>query len=388
MSKDALKNNKIDILHIYFGTAGAAGLYLNEIYRALNSFFVQECIVNFYFPFNYGCKYFYKYTELSGINIFKNQKYFRLFLRYIELSIGLTRSFIFILNHKPKITNYSLISQTYLEYIFLYAVKFFSPTKIILTLHDVVPFKSMFFTFIPPIFIKQKIISLADFLLIHNQNSELDLKGNFIFDQSKLIIHEFPLMDANLLFDTSKSKSPVDTINEFVFLFIGQGRLEKGVDLLIDAWKMASKKMSAARLIIAGNFQKNSPLLSDFLELQNSTLINKFLSDDEYFQLIFNADCIVLPYKRGTNSGIPGTCLSLGTDLICSDIPMFRCNPLLFEANFFEANSSQSIADKLVVRYGVGRNYFNNSENILNLFRIDFDVEINNLYKSLINPNI
>jgi hypothetical protein len=107
---------KVDILHIYTGTAGASGLYINEIFTSLQNKFKQEIIVNYYYPFPHGRKYFYKISELGAKKI-KNTT-LRLFIRFFELTIGLFRTYVFILLASPKVINYNLTSDAFPEYFF------------------------------------------------------------------------------------------------------------------------------------------------------------------------------------------------------------------------------------------------------------------------------
>ena len=56
----------------------------------------------------------------------------------------------------------------------------------------------------------------------------------------------------------------------------------------------------------------------------------------------------MLPYKIGTNSGIPSTAFSLDTDVICSDIPMFSNNTLIPRESLFKAGSVESLSKKML----------------------------------------
>ena len=86
--------NKIDIVHIYYGTQGASGLYIDEIYCSLkNQGFTQEIFVSYYYPFPYGKRIFYKFTDLaSGIKNFKLRKYFRA----LEMLHGFLKCFLYV----------------------------------------------------------------------------------------------------------------------------------------------------------------------------------------------------------------------------------------------------------------------------------------------------
>ncbi|GHV04230.1 hypothetical protein FACS189416_2110 [Bacteroidia bacterium] len=85
---------KYNIFHIYYGTQGNGGLYLDEIYSALNfAGFKQKVFVSYYYPFNYGEKVFFRKTDLMAGG--KKTKW-RLILRYFELIKALFYPQIFI----------------------------------------------------------------------------------------------------------------------------------------------------------------------------------------------------------------------------------------------------------------------------------------------------
>jgi hypothetical protein len=55
----------------------------------------------------------------------------------------------------------------------------------------------------------------------------------------------------------------------------------------------------------------------------------------------------VLPYRRGTNSGVTSTVLALRRCLIVSDIGMFRSHPLIPKGSFFRSEDSADLRDRL-----------------------------------------
>ena len=107
-----------DIIHIYAGTSGSAGLYIDEIFKALKNNFTQTAIVSYNFPFNYGKKVFYRFSDLSTKNFTHKIDKLRLTIRYFELLYALIYSLKYIIINKPKIINYSLTTQINLEYFF------------------------------------------------------------------------------------------------------------------------------------------------------------------------------------------------------------------------------------------------------------------------------
>jgi glycosyltransferase involved in cell wall biosynthesis len=338
----------IDITHLYFGTAGAAGLYMHRIHQALSNEFEQDCIVNHYFPFDYGRRYFFRFTELSGKNVFNSWRYLRFFIRYLELVAGLLCSTMLLARNGSKLVNYNLISQHNVEYLFLRFWKRYLKKQIMITLHDVVPFAPQYKSFFPAKNTKQKIINLADYILVHNQNSIDDFRSAFHYD-GKIVKHPFPVMDLRDMFGIpSDTHAGSGDAEPYKFLFVGHPRIEKGLDVLVKAWKQIDSSRNGCKLIVASNIDKRAPLYADLSSMENVDILPIFLSDKMYYELIASADCVVLPYKRGTNSGIPGSVLSLGVRVVCSDIPMFKNNTLIPENSFFETENPGAMAAKML----------------------------------------
>lgn len=338
----------VDITHLYFGTAGAAGLYTHRIHEALAQDFEQDCIVNYYFPFPYGRRYFFRFTELSGKNIFSSSKYLRFFVRYLELLTGLLRSTALLARNGSKVVNYNLISQHNVEYLFLRFWKKVLKKRIVITLHDVVPFAPQYKSLFSVKDTKQKIIDLADYILVHNQNSIDDFRLAFKYD-GNIVKHQFPVMDLRDMFGPPpRTRAGRVGAAPYTFLFVGHPRIEKGLDVLVEAWKLIDSERNGCRLIVASNLDKRSSIYADLGSMSNVEVRPTFLSDKMYYELIASADCVLLPYKRGTNSGIPGTVLSLGTKVVCSDIPMFKNNRLVPEHALFETENPEAMAKKML----------------------------------------
>ncbi|MCM1141892.1 MAG: glycosyltransferase, partial [Muribaculum sp.] len=325
-----------------------------------------------YYPFKYGKKFFYRFTDLSSGN---KISIFRPYIRFFELIFGLTKTFISIVRQKPRIINYSLI-QTFLpEIIFLKAIRRFTKAKLIITCHDVIPFSNKYITHEQCVRMRKTAFDLADYLLIHNSNSALDLQNYYDINQNKIIYHSFPLMDISKLY-------PCEFNNEYKsdFLFIGHMREEKGIFLLIDAWKKFQKNNKEAKLIIAGSNPNNY----DFSELKNCNVTLKigFLSDIDYCQLIRSTKYVILPYLRGTNSGVVSTVLGLGKIPICSDIPMFKNNPLISERLLFHNESVDSLVEKMNEMVNEGINL--NIDSIITDYKNNFENEVIKTYNKIL----
>lgn len=371
---------KKKIFHIYAGTSGLAGLYIHSIYLALYQDFEQDVFVNYYYPFNYGRKYFYRFSELSFTK-FKNNK-IRKLIRFFEQLVGLSKTFIIILSKKPDYLNYSLTSDTIIEYLFLKLLLFCTKTSILITCHDVKPFSNNLNEFNIAIIKKKKFFLLAKKLIVHNENSKNDLKQYYNIEENITIFFPFPVMDLNE-FILLNPKIQLNNSREKIFLFIGHLRKSKGIGVLIDAWNIFYKPELNCKLIIAGNNAFNDNIIINKIEqlkIKNCEFIKKFLSDNEYCSLINMADFIVLPYIEGTNSGIPSSVISLDKIVITSNIEMF--NNLSFIQEAFKHQNEDPFSLKKLFDYCLTidenkyKDIVNKNKELLKTYRDNFQIKI------------
>ena len=366
------------IYHIYWGTAGNSGLYLEEIYQVLRKKgYSQKVFVNYYYPFNYGEKVFFKRTEMEHC---KYHGFLRKVMMGIELFQGLTKVLFSSIKDKPSLINFSYAGwSNSLVYVFLYLLRKINRGKLVITCHDVIPSLRNVRGYDKELKRKERIYSLASYYLVHNNNSIDDLIRVFVIDKQKVLIHPFPLMDL------SKLDMNIQVIPEYDYLFIGHLRKEKGVDLLLDAWQDFHALFPKASLCIAGNAAYYKDYLfrkeADCKE-NNVTLKLGFVEDKDYIQIIKSAKCVLFPYTSGTNSGVISTVISLRRNVITSDIGMFANNPLVPRGNMFKSGDKSSFVDLLIKNYKEAFTY--DYENLIGDYRNQFTKRVNDVYSSLL----
>ena len=367
-----LQNNYM-IYHIYWGTSGNSGLYTDEIYKLLEKEgYKQRVFVNFYFPFDYGDKIFFRKGDIA------NSKYTGLARKLFQLQetlCGFLKIIYCAFRQKPKIVNFSHVGSSYFfTYLFLKFLKYLSKTKLVITCHDVMPL-SLGPRSQNEMKYRSKIFHIADFLLVHNRNSILELHINFDINKNKILFHPFPIMDL--------TKMPPRTKRNFTsvdFLFIGHLRKSKGIELLLEAWKDFYRINSNAKLRVCGKQPENVSFDKKQLENCGVEFDLRFIDDDDYYYYVKAARYVIFPYLLGTNSGVISTVLSLGTSVITSDLPMFKENELINSDDMFKTGNKQSLINKLNEKYYKNAKH---SEDKVTSYREKFNIQTINVYKQL-----
>lgn len=328
------------IYQIYWGTSGNSGLYLDAIYKVLEKEgYKQRAFVNYYYPFDYGDKLFFKRGDVA---FSKYKGATRKIFQLLEVLKGYLIILFCSIKDKPELINYSHVGHSFFFVpIYLKILKKISGAHLMITCHDVMPHGGAS----SEMKYRMQIFHLADYLLVHNDNSRKELINIFKEENLKIVEHPFPIMDLSKLPRTDKNFSPVD------FLFIGQMRQEKGIKLLLDTWPEFHKIEPKATLRICGKPQPGYIIDKEYLCESNVELNLGFVSDEDYPAYVEAARYVLLPYLMGSNSGIISTVLSSGTDVITSDLPMFSENPLIDEDDMFLCGDKNSLIRKMKEKY-------------------------------------
>lgn len=347
MTQDNKK--RILFINIYHGTAGNSGLYLHEILECINNkgyhivnfvnsnyLFLEEQknieIINNMYKYSNLIEKKIPYMPLVFIKIIK---FFDLFFNYVYIYRYIKKNFFIV---DCIIINYSLADRLKITLNFLKRIKLIPNTTVLITPHET---QSLQVDKIQKLFsVKINLFfEIPDGFIIHNKISRNRLIDFGISESKKIYCHPFPLMDLQKI---SHHVSPI-IVNDtkISFLFIGFLRPEKGIDLLISVWKKIGNKYNNIHLIIAG--EAPIGLKYNFNELQNFTLINKYVDDDLYIKLIKECQYVILPYRQCTNSGVLSTVFSLGKPVLCSDIDIFKNFTFIKDEYMFKSGNEDSL---------------------------------------------
>jgi glycosyltransferase involved in cell wall biosynthesis len=135
-------------------------------------------------------------------------------------------------------------------------------------------------------------------------------------------------------------------------LFVGNIKKHKGLHILLAAFRQALSEGLAAQLIIVGNADNfrtgDNAILREIQEMPaESVQFTGKISDRQLKTLYKNAALLVQPSLYEGFGLPPLEALSLGTNALISDIPVFREIYAEYPVHFFKQNDSGDLAEKL-----------------------------------------
>lgn len=100
--------------------------------------------------------------------------------------------------------------------------------------------------------------------------------------------------------------------------FIGRIEYYKGVDLLVDAFMLLRHK--DINLMIAGRGDISFIIDKCRTKKEQVILMNRWIEDNEFQEILDNVDIVVLPYNEATQSGVIPLAFAFGKTVIVTDV--------------------------------------------------------------------
>jgi len=195
--------------------------------------------------------------------------------------------------------------------------------KIILTVHNVIPHESTFLdrALTKPVF------ALSDYFIAHSDNNKKALSKMFKIKESR--IKEIKMGVHDMYCEEGVSKE--DALKQLglegkrVIINFGNIREYKGVDDLIEAFSIVSKKIKNSVLVIAGEpwikWEKYDKLIERKGLKGRVMAFLKYVPMSKVNQLFTAAELVVLPYKKfDAQSGVGNIALAFKKPLIVTDV--------------------------------------------------------------------
>ncbi len=177
---------------------------------------------------------------------------------------------------------------------------------------------------------------LCDHIFVHTQKMKDELCQEFAVAEKAVTVIPFPINNASP--DTKLTSAEAKRRlglrdDERAILFFGRVRPYKGMEYLLDAFRLLSgNKQANYRLIVAGEPIKGceeyvreiqTTVKRDFDQGQ-VMLRMQFIPDDEVEVYLKAADVLVLPYKEIFQSGVLFLAYAFGLPVVATDVGSFR----------------------------------------------------------------
>ena len=151
---------------------------------------------------------------------------------------------------------------------------------------------------------------------------------------------------------------------DVILLFFGFIRKYKGLDILLEAFKMVVQKRPdlKLKLLIAGEYyddKKNYELLLNDPLLKGKLILHThFISDEEVKYFFCAADCVVQPYRSATQSGVTPLAYYFEKPMIVTNVGGLPALVPDKKAGLIAEPNAEDIADKILEFTTLGDNYF------------------------------
>lgn len=205
-------------------------------------------------------------------------------------------------------------------------------TKLVLTVHDVIPHKfyTRHFGWLE-LLILQYMYNKADRLIVHAETNKQQLLASFSVDEHKVVVvphGEYSLAGISQEISDTGARSALNLKdNDKVILYFGYIRKTKGIDILLKAFDRVAERFSDVVLVITGSviqgesFSEHRQIIN---KMKCRSRIKCFLKyvEHQHVPIFFTpADIVVLPYLEfHSQSGVLHLAHGFGKPVIVSNV--------------------------------------------------------------------
>ena len=171
----------------------------------------------------------------------------------------------------------------------------------------------------------------------------------------KRILHHFPTDKDILVVPNGISKQicsfhDVYGEKEDYFIFVGNIKKHKGIKCLLEAFSEARKSGMKSKLYVVGEYERFrtfDSILTDFYHTEGVEFTG-YLPNEKLWEMIAKAKALIQPSEYEGFGIPPLESLYLGTNVILSDIPVFKEVYHDLPVTFFSCGDSHELGDILV----------------------------------------
>ncbi len=155
-----------------------------------------------------------------------------------------------------------------------------------------------------------------------------------------------------------------------VILFFGFIRKYKGLDILLESFKILNQDISLSplwglgglKLLIAGEFyeeEKNYEALLNDPSIKNNLILHtQFISDSDVKYYLCAADCVIQPYRNATQSGVTPLAYHFEIPMIVTNVGGLPSLVPDKKVGLVAEPNAESIAEKIIEYFKTGEEFF------------------------------
>jgi len=172
--------------------------------------------------------------------------------------------------------------------------------------------------------LSKKLFDLTDHLILLSQQTEQEfheLHPNTEYTKLFHPVYEQPYPPAGRK-ELRKKYGVAE--RDHVLLFFGLVRKYKGLDLLIEALNQIDLESLHIKPFVVGEFYTNKQDLLNKIhpsKMDQYTIIDRFISEEEVSEIFTLSDLMVLPYKTASQSGVLSNAINFQLPVLVSNLP-------------------------------------------------------------------
>lgn len=151
------------------------------------------------------------------------------------------------------------------------------------------------------------------------------------------------------------TNTPISSEKENFILFVGNIKKHKGLHTLIQAYKKCLSSGFNGKLLIVGNADNfrtsDNSISKEIFDLRENIEFTGRISDSQLKEIYSKAKLLIQPSLYEGFGMPPLEALSLGTNTIISDIPVFKEIYENLPVVYFKKEDSDDLADKILKNY-------------------------------------
>lgn len=280
----------------------------------------------------------------------------RKLLKFIEYPGYLLKILLYALRNRKVIVHFQFFRKDLdsILYFFLHLIG----VKTVKTAHNILPHETKRIDY----FLNNIVYKYSTAIIVHSDFLKTKLLSAFKVDTDKIRVishgdHNIYLNQTGM--NPKSMREPFGfSEDDRVLLFFGIIREYKGLDLLLEAFDIASDFVPNLKLLVAGNpFTKKlkhfySEKINKLKHYKNVTAHLEFIPSEKVSNYFSAADIVVLPYKHIDHSGIFHLAYSFGKPIIATRVGDFEEVIEHGKSGFLlESNDAQNLAKWIEIAF-------------------------------------